>query len=83
MEMGPHHMDFVTKLPRAPKGYDAIWVVVDRLTKSAHFLPIKETYSMERLAKLYIDEIVTRHVVLLSIVSDRDSRFTFTYWQSF
>ncbi|KAI3748391.1 hypothetical protein L6452_11427 [Arctium lappa] len=76
-------MDFVTKLPRTPKGYDAIWVIVDRLTKSAHFLPIKETYSMEKLAKLYIDEIVTRHGVPLSIVSDRDSRFTSTFWQSF
>jgi len=76
-------MDFVTKLPRTPKGYDAIWVIVDRLTKSAHFLPIKETYSIERLAKLYIDEIVTRHGVPLSIVSDRDSRFTSTFWQSF
>ncbi|KAJ9565428.1 hypothetical protein OSB04_001394 [Centaurea solstitialis] len=76
-------MDFVTKLPRTPKGYDAIWVIVDRLTKSAHFLPIKETYSMERLAKLYIDEIVYLHGVPLSIVSDRDSRFTSTFWQSF
>ncbi|KAI3672993.1 hypothetical protein L6452_39099 [Arctium lappa] len=76
-------MDFVTKLPRTPKGYDAIWVIVDRLTKSAHFLPIKETYSMEKLAKLYIDEIVTRHGIPLSIVSDRDSRFTSTFWQSF
>ncbi|KAI3770485.1 hypothetical protein L6452_01619 [Arctium lappa] len=79
-------MDFVTQLPRTRKGCDAIWVIVDRLTKSAHFLPIKETYSMERLerlAKLYIDEIVTRHGVPSSIVSDRDSRFTSTFWQSF
>jgi hypothetical protein len=75
-------MDFVTKLPRTPSGYDAIWVIVDRLTKSAHFLPIKETYSMEKLARLYIDEVVTRHGVPLSIVSDRDSRFTSTFWKS-
>ncbi|KAI3510609.1 hypothetical protein L1887_17736 [Cichorium endivia] len=73
-------MDFVTKLPKTPKGYDAIWVIVDRLTKSAHFLPIKESY---RLAKLYIDEIVSLHGVRLSIISDRDSRFTSSFWQSF
>ncbi|KAI3685766.1 hypothetical protein L6452_35024 [Arctium lappa] len=75
-------MDFVTKLPRTPKGYDAIWVIVDRLTKSAHFLPIKETYSKERLTRLYIDEIVVRHGVTLSIVSDRDSRFPSNFWKS-
>ena len=69
-------MDFVMKLPRTPKGYDAIWVIIDRLTKSAHFLLIKESYPMESLARLYIDEIVTRHGVPLSIVSNRDSRFT-------
>nr|KAJ0221761.1 hypothetical protein LSAT_V11C200066770 [Lactuca sativa] len=76
-------MNFVTKLPRTPKGYDAIWVVVDRLTKSVHFLPIKETYPLERLAKLYVDEIVKPHGVPLSIISDRDSRFTSTFWGSF
>ncbi|KAJ0538417.1 putative nucleotidyltransferase, Ribonuclease H [Helianthus annuus] len=76
-------MDFVTKLPRTRKGNDAIWVIVDRLTKSAHFLPIKETFSMERLAKLYVDEIVSLHGVPLSIVSDRDSRFTSRFWTSF
>ncbi|KAF5799266.1 putative nucleotidyltransferase, Ribonuclease H [Helianthus annuus] len=76
-------MDFVTKLPKTRKGNDAIWVIVDRLTKSAHFLPIKETFSMERLAKLYVDEIVSLHGVPLSIVSDRDSRFTSRFWISF
>ena len=75
-------MDFVTKLPKTPKGYDTIWVITDRLTKSAHFLPIKETYPMERLARLYIDKIVTRHGVPLLIVSDRDSRFTSNFWKS-
>ncbi|KAI3716371.1 hypothetical protein L6452_23661 [Arctium lappa] len=69
-------MDLVTGLPRSPKGHDAIWVIVDRLTKSAYFLPIKETYSLEKLARLYIDEIVTRHGVPSSIVSDMDARFT-------
>ncbi|KAJ9553008.1 hypothetical protein OSB04_017053 [Centaurea solstitialis] len=76
-------MDFVTKLPRTPKGYDTIWVIVDRLSKSAHFLPMKETYSMERLAKLYIAEIVRLHRTPVTIVSDRDARFTSTFWQSF
>ncbi|KAJ9558426.1 hypothetical protein OSB04_013040 [Centaurea solstitialis] len=76
-------MDFVTKLPRKPKGYDTIWVIVDRLSKSAHFLPLKETYSMERLAKLYIAEIVRLHGTPVSIVSDRDAIFTSTFSQSF
>ena len=75
-------MDFITKLPRTPSGYDVIWVIVHRFTKSAHFLPIMETYSMDKLARLYIDEVVTRHGVPLSIVSDRDSRFTSNFWKS-
>ncbi|GJU44154.1 putative reverse transcriptase domain-containing protein [Tanacetum coccineum] len=69
-------MDFITKLPRSSSGHDAIWVIVDRLTKSAHFLAIREDYSMEKLARLYIDEIVARHGVPTSIISDRDGRFT-------
>ncbi|KAD5960466.1 hypothetical protein E3N88_11938 [Mikania micrantha] len=75
-------MDFITKLPRTSSGHDSIWVVVDRLTKSAHLLPIRETYKMEKLARLYVDEIVVRHGVPLSIISDRDSRFTSRFWQS-
>ncbi|KAI3745760.1 hypothetical protein L6452_08167 [Arctium lappa] len=73
-------MDFVTKLPKTLKGHDTIWVVVDRLTKSAHFLAMRETLPMGKLAKLYIDEVVSRHGVPLSIVSDRDSRFTSKFW---
>ena len=73
-------MDFVSSLPRTARGYDAIWVIVDRLTKSAHFLPIHTTYSMEKLAKLYMDEIVKLHGVPVSIVSDRDARFTSKFW---
>ncbi|GKC15537.1 putative reverse transcriptase domain-containing protein [Tanacetum coccineum] len=69
-------MDFITKLPRTKCGHDTIWVIVDRLTKSAHFLEIREDYSTERLARLYIDEIVARHGVPVSIISDRDGRFT-------
>ncbi|KAJ9544460.1 hypothetical protein OSB04_024167 [Centaurea solstitialis] len=75
-------MDFVTKLPKTKKGHDSIWVIVDRLTKSAHFLPIKESFSIDRLAQLYVDEIVMRHGVPISIISVRDSRFTSRFWQS-
>ncbi|GJS25204.1 reverse transcriptase domain-containing protein [Tanacetum coccineum] len=69
-------MDFITKLPRSSSGHDAIRVIVDRLTKSAHFLAIQEDYSMEKLARLYIDEIVVRHGVPTSIISYRDGSFT-------
>ncbi|GJR36075.1 putative reverse transcriptase domain-containing protein [Tanacetum coccineum] len=62
------------KLPRSKSGHDTIWVVVDRLTKSAHFLVLREDYSMEKLARLYIDKIVARHGVPVSIISDRDGR---------
>ncbi|GJU19337.1 putative reverse transcriptase domain-containing protein [Tanacetum coccineum] len=75
-------MDFVTKLPRTSSGHDTIWVIVDRLTKSAYFLPMREDYKMERLARLYLNEIVSRHGVPISIISDRDSRFTSRFWQS-
>ncbi|GJW80095.1 hypothetical protein Tco_0144070 [Tanacetum coccineum] len=76
-------MDFITKLPRTRNGHDAIWVVVDRLTKSEHFLAISEDYSTEKLARLYTDEIVARHGVPMSIISDRDARFTSRLWQTF
>ncbi|GJS81309.1 putative reverse transcriptase domain-containing protein [Tanacetum coccineum] len=66
--------DFITKLPRTRSGHDAIWVVVDRLTKSAHFLAIHEDYSTEKLVRLYTDEIVACHGVPVSIILDRDAR---------
>ncbi|GJU64399.1 putative nucleotidyltransferase, ribonuclease H [Tanacetum coccineum] len=69
-------MDFITKLPRTRNGHDAIWVVVDRLTKSAHFLAVRKDYSTEKLARLNTDEIVARHGVPVSMISDRDARFT-------
>ncbi|KAI3821253.1 hypothetical protein L1987_08816 [Smallanthus sonchifolius] len=75
-------MDFITKLPRTSSGYDSIWVIIDRLTRSAHFLPIREDYKVEKLARIYIDEIVSRHGVPLNIISDRDARFTSRFWQS-
>ncbi|GJU05521.1 putative reverse transcriptase domain-containing protein [Tanacetum coccineum] len=74
-------MDFVTKLSRTSSGHDVIWVIVDRLTKSAHFLPMREDYKMDRLARLYLNEIVARHGVPVSIISDRDSHFTSRFWQ--
>ena len=64
-------IDFVTGLSRSKDGYDYIWVIVDRLTKSAHFLPVKATYSVVNLAKLYVKHIVCLHGVPVSIVSDR------------
>ncbi|GKB80416.1 putative reverse transcriptase domain-containing protein [Tanacetum coccineum] len=75
-------MDFVNKLPKMTNDYDTIWVIIDRLTKTAHFLPIKETEPMEKLMKLYIKEIVTRHGVPVSIISDRDGRFTSLFWKA-
>ncbi|GKC27748.1 putative reverse transcriptase domain-containing protein [Tanacetum coccineum] len=75
-------MDFITKLPRSKNGHDTIWVIVDRLTKSAYFLALREDYSTERLARIYIDEIVARHGFPVSIISDRDGRFTSRCWQT-
>ncbi|GJY63691.1 putative reverse transcriptase domain-containing protein [Tanacetum coccineum] len=74
-------MDFVTKLPKMSSSQDAIWVIVDRLTKSAHFLPTKETDSMEKLTRQYLKEGVSRHGVSVFIISDRDSKFTSHFWQ--
>ncbi|GJS31879.1 putative reverse transcriptase domain-containing protein [Tanacetum coccineum] len=75
-------MDFVTKLPKSPQGHDTIWVIVDRLTKSAIFTPMRETDSMEKLARLYIKEVVARHVIPVSIICDRDPRFASHFWRS-
>nr|GFC83946.1 reverse transcriptase domain-containing protein [Tanacetum cinerariifolium] len=76
-------MDFVTKLPRTSSGYDTIWVIVDRLTKSTHFLPMREDDSMDKLTKLYLKEVVTRHRIPVSIISDRDPRFASNFWIAF
>ncbi|GKB80958.1 putative reverse transcriptase domain-containing protein [Tanacetum coccineum] len=74
-------MDFVTKLPKSSQGYDTIWVIVDRLTKSALFLPMRETDPMEKLARMYLKEVVTRHVIPVSIICDRDGRFASNFWR--
>ena len=73
-------MDFVYYLPRTRNGHDGIWMIVDRLTKSAHFLPVWKNYKLERLAKLYVNEIVRLHGVPESIVSDCDPHFTSKFW---
>lgn len=75
-------MDFVSGFPKTPNNYEAIWVIVDRLTKSAHFIPIRMDYQLERLAKLYIERIVSLHGIPSSIISDRDPRFTSRFWES-
>src|SRR5579859_3085609 len=75
-------MDFVVGLPRTQKGNDAIWVIVDRLTKVAYFIPVKTTHSVSRLAELYIENILQLHGAPRSIVSDRGSQFTVRFWQS-
>ncbi|GJY00311.1 putative reverse transcriptase domain-containing protein [Tanacetum coccineum] len=76
-------MDFVTKLPKTQGGNDTIWVIVDRLTKSAHFLPMRETDPMDKLARLYLKEVVTRHGIPVSIICDRDPRFASNFWRTF
>nr|GEU60069.1 reverse transcriptase domain-containing protein [Tanacetum cinerariifolium] len=75
-------LDFVTKLPKISNGHDTIWVIVDRLTKSAHFIPTRETDNMETLTRLYIKELVSRHGVPISIISDHDCHFTSRFWKS-
>ncbi|GKA03333.1 putative reverse transcriptase domain-containing protein [Tanacetum coccineum] len=75
-------MDFVTKLPKSSQGYDTIWVIVDRLTKSAIFVPMRETDPMDKLARMYLKEVVTRHGIPLSIICDRDPRFASNFWRS-
>ena len=74
-------MDFVVGLPKTRKGYDSIWVIVDRLTKSAHFLPVQTTYTVAQYDQLYIQHIVSLHGVPVSIVSDRGTQFTSRFWQ--
>ncbi|GJW71561.1 putative reverse transcriptase domain-containing protein [Tanacetum coccineum] len=76
-------MDFITKLPKSSQGFDTIWVIVDRLTKSAHFLPIRENDPLDKLARLYLNRIVARHGIPVSIICDRDGRFTSNFWRSF
>ncbi|GKA89749.1 putative reverse transcriptase domain-containing protein [Tanacetum coccineum] len=75
-------MDFVTKLPKTATGQDTIWVIVDCLTKSAHFLPMRKDDSLEKLMRQYLTEVVSRHGVPVSIISDRDGKFTSHFYKS-
>ena len=75
-------MDFILGLPKAPNREDSIWVVVDRLTKSAHFILIKVKDPMDKLARLYVQNKVYLHEVPSVIISDRDSHFTSRFWRS-
>lgn len=77
------YMDIIVGLPRSKSGHDSIWMVVDRLTKSAHFISVETTYTTDKLAQLYIDNNVALHGVPSSIVSDRNSHFTSRFWSSF
>jgi hypothetical protein len=74
-------MDFIVGFPKTQSGYDSIWVIVDRLSKVAHFIMIKTTYKGSELAELYIARIVCLHVVPKKIVSDRGTRFTSKLWE--
>nr|GEU41547.1 reverse transcriptase domain-containing protein [Tanacetum cinerariifolium] len=76
-------MDFITKLPKSSQGFNTIWVIVDRLTKSALFLPIRENDLMDKLARLYLDMIVMRHGTPVSIICDRNGKFTSNFWKTF
>nr|GFA20754.1 reverse transcriptase domain-containing protein [Tanacetum cinerariifolium] len=73
-------MDFITKLLKSPQGYDTIWVIVDRLTKSAIFAPMREIDPLEKLEKLYLKEVVARHGIPVSVICDRDPRFASKFW---
>ncbi|WVZ52225.1 hypothetical protein U9M48_003307 [Paspalum notatum var. saurae] len=75
------HMDFIVGLPRTSKGYDSIWMIIDRFTKSAHFIPVKTTYRTKQYAELYISRIVSLHGVPLTITSDRGSLFVSRFWE--
>ncbi|GJT50235.1 putative reverse transcriptase domain-containing protein [Tanacetum coccineum] len=76
-------MNFITKLPKSSQGFDTIWVIVDRLTKSAHFVPIRENDPLDKLARLYLNRIVARHRIPILIICNRDGRFTSNLWKSF
>ena len=81
--MGKNHYGLIIGLPRTTKGFDSIWVIIDWMTKSAHFLPIKITFNASQYVQLHIDEIVKLHGVLMSIILDRGSQFTSQFWRAF
>ena len=74
-------MDFIVSLPNTSKGYDSIWVIVDRLTKVAHFLPVKTSYTVRQYAQLYLDRIVSLHGIPKTIISDRGTQLIARFWE--
>ena len=82
VEMGENHYGFCGRTSSCRSGHDTIWVIVDRLTKSAHFLPSRNSDSLDKLTQLYVREIIRLHGMPVSIVSDRDPRFTSRFWPS-
>ena len=76
-------MDFIVGLPNTSKGYDSIWVIVDRFTKVAHFLPVKTSYTARQNAQLYLDRIVSLHGIPKTIISDRGEQFSARFWEQF
>jgi len=76
-------MDFIVSLPNTSKGYDSIWVIVDRFTKVAHFLPVKTSYTARQYAQLYLDRIVSLHGIPKTIISDRGAQFIARFWEQF
>ena len=81
--MGAYYNGFCARVPKTSRGNDSIWVIVDRLTKTAHFLAVKATTTLEQYAELYMNEIVKLHGIAASIVSDRDPNFTSHFWEQF
>ena len=75
-------MDLVLGLPKSSRGNDVMWVIIDRLMKSTNFLPIRTTFTLDKLASLYVKEVVRLHGISMSIVLDRDTRFTSKFWRS-
>ena len=81
MEVGQIAIDFMTGFPLTQKKHDSVWVIVDRLTKPTHFVPVRLDYSMDQLTELYVSEIVRLHGIPLSIVSNHDPWFTSRFWK--
>jgi hypothetical protein len=75
-------MDFIVGLPNTSRHHDSIWVIVDRLTKTAHFLPVHTTHKTERYAEIYVDQIVRLHGIPKTIVSDRGAPFVARFWET-
>jgi hypothetical protein len=76
-------MDFITGLPKTSRGFDSIWVIVDRLTKSAHFVPVKTDYRASRYVEIYVAQIMSLHGIPKTIVTDRGTQFVSQFWKQF